>query len=470
MTGSTPADRIHTAPDTPCVPGMHTPSTEDADTLLAIARWADERLTGRRGPLGAPSHKAVLPPIAQRGIGSAAAWAVLRDEILPTTVPADHPGYLSFIPGSPTVAAVAADMAVSASAVYAGSELEAGAVVRAERATLRWLADLIGLPPSAHGAFVSGGSIANLSALVAARDRHRHSVPGRFRPVGERSPLPDLVVAAASAHSSITAAAEIMGCDVVLAGHEGTPLSGADVRRHLAELPPQRVVAVATTAGATNDGSIDDLDDIAQACQEHGAWLHVDAAYGGAALLIDTLRPLMRGIERADSVIIDPHKWLFTPFDCAAVLYRDSALARRTHAQRAPYLEAVIGGDNPSDYATELTRRARGLPLWTSLIANGTQAYADAVAQCLHLAGIAVERVQESTHLELVVEPSLSVVLLRRTGWTAGDYQRWSHQALRTGLGLVTPTRYRGAACLRLCFVNPLTTESDIYDVLASLR
>jgi L-2,4-diaminobutyrate decarboxylase len=203
-----------------------------------------------------------------------------------------------------------------------------------------------------------------------------------------------------------------------------------------------------------------------------GVWLHVDAAYGGAAMLSARARDLFRGIERSDSVTVDPHKWLFTPFDCAAVLYREPELARRAHRQNAHYLDVAneAHADNPADYAVHLSRRARGIPFWASVQANGVEAYRDAVERCLDTAIYAAKQVDDYDNLEVVGEPTLSVVLLRRTGWVAEDYAAWSRRVLDSGLGLITPTRYDGETVLRLCFVNPLTTQTDVDLVLSSLE
>jgi glutamate/tyrosine decarboxylase-like PLP-dependent enzyme len=232
------------------------------------------------------------------------------------------------------------------------------------------------------------------------------------------------------------------------------------------------VVAVVASAGATNTGAVDALDDIAAACGRRGMWLHVDAAYGGAALLAPASRGLFRGIELADSVTVDPHKWLFTPLDCAAVVYRDPDVARAAHRQSASYLDATLteGSDNPADYAVHLTRRARGVPLWASLVANGTDAYVDAVERCLETATYAAKCVEASLDLELVTEPQLSVVLFRRRGWRAEDYARWSQELWGSGLALVTPTSFAGEVVLRLCFVNPLTSAVDVDVILSSLH
>src|SRR5581483_1525688 len=146
-----------------------------------------------------------------------------------------------------------------------------------------------------------------------------------------------------------------------------------------------------------------------------------------------SVRARFAGIERVDSMVVDPHKWLFAPFDSCALLYREPELARAVHAQHASYLDAIRTGDewNPADYAYHLSRRARGLPFWFSLAVHGTDAYAAAVEHVLAVAREAGEHVRASPHLELVREPGLSVLLWRRTGWSADDYTRWSRQLLR---------------------------------------
>lgn len=426
---------------------------------MSVAQWAMARLANRaeagtgQTPVGTP-----LPSIRQDGIGTSMAWAVLRDRVLASAAATDHPRYLAFVAGAPSVSSVIADMAVSAAGVYAGSQLEAGEVVAAERAALRWLADLAGLPEQAHGAFVSGGSMANLSALVVARDAVRR----------RSSRQPSLIISGASAHASVGSAARVMGCDWRTVGHQDGRLEPSALRAELDRVDLADVVAVVATAGATNTGSIDRLDEIADLCARFGLWLHVDAAYGGAALLSDRVRGQFVGIGSADSVTVDPHKWLFTPFDCGAVLYREPGLARSSLAQTAPYLDAVNDADydNPADYAVHLSRRARGLPLWMSLIAHGTAAYRSAVEVCLDLADYVAEQIVQRRGLFLAAEPSLSVVVFRRAGWDTADYVAWSRSARERGIGLITPTTVHGAPALRLCFVNPETTTADIDLVL----
>ena len=206
-------------------------------------------------------------------------------------------------------------------------------------------------------------------------------------------------------------------------------------------------------------------------CGDRGLWLHVDAAYGGGALLAPSAQARFAGIERSDSLVIDPHKWLYAPLDCAALLYRNPSLARAVHGQHAAYLDTVndeVEGWNPGDYAYQLTRRARGLPFWFSLAVNGTDAYRDAVEQVLATTRLAVERIRALPHLELVREPELSIVLFRRLGWKAADYAKWSADLKRDQVALVIPTSWKGETVARLAFLHPSTTVDIVDEVLAT--
>ena len=225
------------------------------------------------------------------------------------------------------------------------------------------------------------------------------------------------------------------------------------------------------TAGTTNVGMVDDLAGIGAVAAEHGAWFHVDAAYGGAAMAVPSVRPLFDGIEQADSFVVDPHKWLFAPFDCAALVYRDPAIARATHTQHAEYLDVVTDRPdwNPSDLAYHLSRRARGLPFWFSLATHGTAAYAEAIEASLRLAEESAELIRDAAHVELVLEPGLSIVVFRRLGWSRDDYFAWSDRILDEGLAFVVPTSWKGETVLRFCFVNPRTTVEDVRIILDSL-
>jgi len=235
----------------------------------------------------------------------------------------------------------------------------------------------------------------------------------------------------------------------------------------------QDVCAIVATAGTTNAGIIDDLAGVAAAIKGRDIWFHVDAAYGGAGLLAASVRSRYDGIEHADSLVIDPHKWLFAPFDCAALLYREPSLAKAVHTQDAPYLDSIHGDDpdewNPTDYAYHLTRRARGLPLWFSMAVNGLDAYRDAVEAAIELTRTTVELVHERPYLTLLREPELSNVIFRREGWGADEYGRWSTDLLERQRAFVQPTRWDGELVGRLSFLHPATTVEMVVEVLDAM-
>jgi glutamate/tyrosine decarboxylase-like PLP-dependent enzyme len=241
--------------------------------------------------------------------------------------------------------------------------------------------------------------------------------------------------------------------------------------RSLAADDLARLFAVVATSGTTNAGVIDPLAGAAEVAAELGIWFHVDGAYGGAGLLAPSVRHRYAGIEHADSFIVDPHKWLFAPFDCCALLYRDPMQARRAHTQHAEYLDVLQGDDewNPSDFAHHLSRRARGLPFWFSLATHGTAKYRDAVEQSLTVTREGARLIEQSSHLELLMEPELSVLLFRRVGWTPQQYQDWSDALLAAGTAFVVPTSWADETVLRICVVNPHTTLDDIRVVIDSL-
>jgi hypothetical protein len=180
---------------------------------------------------------------------------------------------------------------------------------------------------------------------------------------------------------------------------------------------------------------------------------------------------LFNGIEKADSFIVDPHKWLFAPFDACALIYKNPKLAKKAHLQKAAYLETLDEDDewNPSDYAIHLTRRARGLPFWFSLAAHGTDEYAKAMERTMAVAKNAADQVRNHPNLKLLMEPTLSIVAFERVGWNIDDYEKWSDKLLADQIGFVTPSSHKGKPILRFAIVNPWTKESDISEILATL-
>jgi len=403
--------------------------------------------------------------ITARGLGGHEALEVFTSVLAKACISTDHPRNLAFIPSAPSEYANLFDLVVGASALYGGSWQEGAGAVFAENQALRWLSDLAGLPESAGGVFVQGGTIGNLSALVVARAEARKKHPDTTRWV---------IACSEEAHSSIVTAANVMDVDVLKIPVAATgKLMGESVALAIDQLhstTTHRVFAVVATAGTTNLGIIDDLKGIGSAVHTRGIWFHVDGAYGLAALCAPSVRPHFDGVEAADSFIVDPHKWLFAPYDACALIYREPELARQVHSQHASYLDILKDGAwSPSDYAIQLTRRTRGLPFWFSLAAYGTDAYAEAMEHSLTVAQKAAQLVQAHPNLELLCEPELSIVAFTRRGWVASDYQKWSDELLADQVGFIPPSSHHGQPILRFAIVNPWTKISDIELILSRL-
>jgi len=438
----------------------------------AILRYVENRMRLHPVPLDGPRTLEQLQSVAgntitTEGMGGLAALKLFGDELALACLSSDHPRYLSFIPCAPTEAAVMFELVVGASGIYAGSWLEGSGAVFAENAALRWIADLAGLPAEAGGVFVPGGTIGNLSALVTARWAAR----SRRQKSGSTAPGPTKVAAHQGSHSSIRSACDVMDAELVgVAGDEHQRLNGDNLRAVLEAEGPETFFAVVATAGTTNFGIVDDLDSVARVCHEYGIWLHVDGAYGGAGLAAPTVRHLFTGIEHADSFIVDPHKWLFAPFDCCALLYREPALGRGAHAQKASYLDVLTDAQwNPSEYSIGLTRRARGLPLWFSLATHGTHAYTAAIEATLEMTRFAEAEIARRPYLEALREADLSVVVFRRHGWEPADYHAWSAEMMREEFAFVVPTSHEGETVARFAIVNPATSQGDITAILDTM-
>jgi glutamate/tyrosine decarboxylase-like PLP-dependent enzyme len=383
-------------------------------------------------------------------------------------VSCDSPRFLSFIPAAPTKASLLFDMFVSCSSLHGTSWLEAAGVVVAENQALGVLAQRAGFPAGAGGCFVAGGSAGNLSALMVARDTAAYRR-------GAVAPEHPLVAISEDAHSSVGKALHVLGVGALTVPTLDHRLTGDALAATLRDDPRRSdVIGVVATAGTTNAGIVDDLDGVARVAEDHSLWFHIDGAYGGAAALFaPSTQRTFAGFGRADSFIVDPHKWLFAPFDCAALVYRQPNLAKAVHTQDAQYLEVLHSENpeewNPSDYAFHLTRRARGLPLWFSMAVNGLDAYSDAVEAGLAIAQRAAARIAEAPHVELVREPGLSIVLFRRLGWAKLDYDAWSARLLHDQIGFVTPTSWEGETVARFAFLHPDATVGMIDEILASM-
>ena len=404
--------------------------------------------------------------ITENGLGGHATLELFKNVLATACISTDHPRNLAFIPSAPSEYANLFDLVVGASALYGGSWMEGAGAVFAENQALRWISDLAGLPQNAGGVFVQGGTLGNLSALVAARFEARK----RF------SHITRWVIACSSeAHSSLKQAAEVMDVELLaISPDQDLVLRGDEAAREIdgyeKEHPHHKVFALVATAGTTNLGIIDDLTSLGKTAHDRDIWFHVDGAYGLAALCAPSVRSKFNGIEMADSLIVDPHKWLFAPFDACALIYRNPEVARAAHTQHAGYLDSLETGEwNPSDYAIHLTRRVRGLPFWFSLAAHGTAEYSAAMELTMDVARESAQLIKKHPRLTLLCEPELSVVAFTRDGWESEDYKKWSAKLLKDQIGFVTPSSHHGQPMLRFAIVNPWTKLSDIEMILATL-
>jgi len=447
---------------------MHEVDQTTEQMVRSVLAYAENRL--RMNPV--PLDKGMLPApeLYQRLAGLIRETPRHPDEVLgvytsviaPSVISADSPRFLGFIPAAPTKASLLFDMLVSCASIQGISWLEASGAIAAENTVLRLIADEAGLPDTAGGCFVSGGSAGNLSALAVAREtaKNRVSAHRRLR-----------VVVGTDAHSSIVNTLRLLEMDALVVETPDHRLTAETVRSAIdADRDVSDIAAVVCTSGTTNAGIIDDLAGVGAIARERGWWFHVDGAYGGSGIFARSLRSKYDGIELADSFILDPHKWLFTPFDCCALLYRNPELARTTHTQDASYLDVIHSSDgewNPTDYAYHLTRRARGLPLWFSLAVYGVQAYRDAIEVAAGLARETAELVRQAPQLELVREPDLGVVLFRRLGWKPEDYDRWAQQLHDDEVAFIPPSKWAGETVGRFAFLHPDTSLDLVREILA---
>nr|MCH9830259.1 aspartate aminotransferase family protein [Actinomycetes bacterium] len=311
---------------------MHTPDQALVDLVLA---YVTERLALEETPIDGFGDRAEMQEALEGLISNepkdpAEVLGIYEKYLSETVLSADSPRFFGFIPAAPTKASLLFDMVVSAASLQGCSWLEAAGAVMAENQALRTMADIAGMPQSAGGTFVSGGSAGNLSALVVARDTARAQRKAHGQPL-----YPLQVVVSDQAHSSIQNALNIVDMGAIVVPTADGRMTRNDLELGLVGQDLSNVVAIIATAGTTNAGIIDQLDAAADVAEKNGWWFHVDGAYGGAGMLDPEKRAMYQGIERVDSLVMDPHKWWFAPFDSAALLYQDPHLAKGVHTQDA---------------------------------------------------------------------------------------------------------------------------------------
>jgi aromatic-L-amino-acid decarboxylase len=340
---------------------------------------------------------------------------------------------------------------------FAGSWAGGSGPAALELVVLDWLRELCGLAPGTEGILVSGGSVAALTALAAAR----HEIPGDVAYVSDQT------------HASNTRALRILGVPHirVLPSDDGFRLPPAALRAALADdraagLTPFCVIA---TAGTTNTGAVDPLGELAGLCAAEGLWLHVDGAYGAPAALTTRGRALLAGAERADSLSLDPHKWLFQPYEAGCLLVRRPGALQRTFAMAPEYLRDVLGDEvNFRDRGPQLTRGARAIKLWLSFKTFGVAAVRAGIERGMELAERAQAGLEAAGGWEIVTPAQLAIVTFRAAADDAAN-SALAVRAVADGYAAPSSTVLRGRTVLRLCTINPRTTDAEIDETVARL-
>jgi aromatic-L-amino-acid decarboxylase len=436
-------------------------ATLEAQPVRRTATRAEMELRLREPPPEGPRpHREVLDRLAT--------------DVLPFASRVDHHRFFAFIPGCPTWPAILGDFVARGAHVFQGTWSASAGPSEVELVVLDWFKEWLGYPSAAAGALVSGGSHANLTALACARE---HLLGRR----AERA----VVYGSTQTHSSLARALKVLGFEPdqlrLLPTDERYRLRPEALRAALDEdrHAGRRPFAVVANAGATSTGAVDPLAELRTICDGNGLWLHVDAAYGGFAVLTERGRTTLEGIARADSVALDPHKWLFQPYDAGCVLVRDGALLEQAFAVLPDYMQdtAASGQEvNFADRGVELTRPARAIKIWASLQGFGVKAFRQAVDRALDLALFAEERVVVSPTLELLSPAQLGVVCFRRRadGLDERELERVNaslvERITQSGLAMIASTRLDGRYALRLCVLNHRSRAEDVETVLAWLE
>jgi aromatic-L-amino-acid/L-tryptophan decarboxylase len=409
-------------------------------------------------------------PAPEQGAGLDAVLTQVIQDVLPYAAGTNHPGYFAFIPYFTTWPAAVAELVATAANLSPWAWMESPAATQIELEVIDWFRTWLGMPAGAAGVLVSGGSAANLTALLVAREAAGGPSDESVMYVSDQG------------HSSLARTARAMG----LRPHQVRVLPTDDHWR----LQPATVSAAARSdrlagripfavcagAGSTSTGAVDPLDGLADVCAAEGVWLHVDAAYGGFAALTPTGRALLAGIERADSVTLDPHKWLFQPFECGGVLVRDGARLARTFSVHPDYLDStsthLTGEVNLGDWGLQLSRGFRALKVWMSVRAFGLAAFRTAIDRNMELASYAEALVRGSEALTLMAPASLGIVCFRRE-WPGCDEAETERRGIaladaleRSGDAFVSTTRLAGRHAIRLCVLNPTSSEEHVRRVI----
>lgn len=393
--------------------------------------------------------------------------------VLPHIIKVDHPRYFAFVPAPNEYVGVLADFLSAGMNVFVGTWMVGAGATQVERVVIRWLCDWFGMPDTAGGLFVSGGSVANLVCLTAARAHYPDALTrGR-------------VYYSDQTHSCVARAWRILGlreeqlCVLPADEHFQIPLdtlAGQIERDRAAGWLPFCVVA---NAGTTNTGAVDPLSALAELCEAEGLWLHADGAYGAAAILTEEGKARLQGIERLHSLAVDPHKWLYQPMMAGCAIVRDFEQLRTAFRILPPYLqdkERGAAGIDLCDYGVELSRNFRALKVWMSLKTHGIEAFRQAMEHNLHLARVAEQAIREIPHWQIVSPATLGVVAFRYAPPELSPQQvdalnrALVDKMIQDGFAMVSSTVLRGRVALRMCTLNPRATEADVQETIRRLH
>lgn len=426
-------------------------------------------------PMPAEVRAALRGAAPVEGEGLESAWAAFRRLVLPYPWGNVHPRFWGWVVGTGSPSGAIAELATAVLNVNAGGGNHAAPYVEAQ--VLDWFKHLLGFPPEASGLLVTGGSVANLVALAAARDAADPAISaGGLVRAGHEL----VFYASAETHNSVHKAAKVLGLG--LDGLHLVPVDAAhrldlrELERALAEdrARGRRPCCVIGNAGTVNTGAIDDLAAIGTLCRREGLWFHVDGAFGALVALSDRLKPLVRGMEAADSIAFDLHKWMYMPYDVGCVLVRDAGAHRRPFATEATYLSRLERGAAPLDHdpgtlGPELSTEFRALKVWLLLKEHGVAKYARLIEQNVAQAAYLAERVRADPALELMAPVPLNVVCLRYRGDGPGDLNAINREVLmriqERGIAIPSATTLGGRFAIRVAITNHRSRRED-FDVL----
>lgn len=398
----------------------------------------------------------------------------LLADVFPRGMRTDHPRFFAFIPSPASPLSWLGDLLTSIHNAHAGAAVQSEGATGIERGLIRFLCEEAGLPETAGGLFVSGGSMANLAALCVARDR---MLAEDERGLG-------VVYVTRETHASVSKALRILGFldrqIGVVAVDDQQRMDVTALARAVAtdKLAGRRPFAVVASAGTTSTGAIDPLGALADLCASETLWLHVDGAYGASALLSPAHKPLLAGVERADSLAWDAHKWLFQTYGCGVVLLRDRSLLAPSFSLSSDYLrDGDAEGVEPNywDLGPELTRPARAIRLWLTLQAVGCDGMAAAIAHGFELAEAAERAVRATPGWEIVSPARMAITAFRfaSEGLSPEDADDANAVAARRmmedGFAMVGTTRVGDRLALRICTIHPQATETDLEETIRRL-